>query len=79
MLAKATAMASDAEPKPSTSASTEPSGFSPPRVLQTHCHHSAGYIRFMMEEGGDLTMGEDRATPLTMEVFSSLLISSLTF
>ena len=79
MLAKAAAMASDAEPEPSTSTSTEPSGSSPPRVLQTHHQHSADYIRFMMEEGGDLTMGEDRVAPLIMEVFSSMLISSLTF
>ena len=61
-LAKASAMASDDEPEPSTS--TEPSASSPSRVLQTHCQHSADYIRFMIEEGGDLTMGEDRAAPL---------------
>ena len=55
MLAKAAAVASDAEPNPSTSTSTELSGSSPPRILQTHYQHSADYIRFMMEEGGDLT------------------------
>ena len=79
MLAKAAAIASDAKLEPNTSTSTEPSGSSPPRVLQTHHQHSADYIRFMMEEGGDLTMGEDRATPLITEVLSSMLISSLTF
>ena len=56
MLSKTATMASYAEPKPSTSTSTEPSGSSLPRVLQTHCQHCADYIRFMMEEGGDLTM-----------------------
>ena len=75
MLAKAAAVDSDAEPKPSTSTSTEPSGSSPLRVLRTHHQHSVDYIRYMMEEGGDLTLGEDRAIPLIMEVFSSVLIS----
>ena len=67
MLTKAAAVASDAEPEPSIS--TEPSASSPPRVLWTYDQHSADHTRFMMEEGGDLTMGEDRATPLITEVF----------
>ena len=74
-LTKAAAVASDAKPEPSTSTCMEPSGSSPPRVLQTHCQHSADYTRLMMEEGGDLTMGEDRAAPLITKVFSSMLTS----
>ena len=59
MLTRAAVVASsDAEPEPSTSTRTEPNGSSFPRVLQTHQQHSADYVRLMMEEDGDLTMGE---------------------
>ena len=74
-LSKAVAVASEAESKPSTSTSTEPSGSSPPRVLWTYQQHAADYIRLIMEDSGDLTMGEDRAATLIKEVFSSMLLS----
>ena len=60
----------DDEPEPSTSMSTEPCDISPPRVLWTHHQHVADYVRLMMEEGEDLTLGEDQAAPLITEVFS---------
>ena len=59
-LTKAAVMASAGdEHEPSTSTTIEPCGLSPPRVLQTHQQHSADYVRLIMEEGRDLTMGED--------------------
>ena len=60
----------DDKPKPSTSTSTEPHDTSLPRVLRTHCQHSADYVRLMMEDIENLTMGEDQAAPLITEVFS---------
>ena len=39
-----------------------------PRVLQTHDQHAADYVRLMLEEGMNLSMGEDRATPLITKV-----------
>ena len=49
----------DDEPEPSTSMNTEPCDTSHPRVLQTHLQHAVDYVRLMMEEGKDLTLGKD--------------------
>ena len=40
-----------------------------------HWQHSSDYVRLMIEEGGDFTIGEDGDVPLITEVFSSMLIS----
>ena len=62
---------SGAEPEPSTSTSTEPSGFFP-QVLRMHRQHATDYTKLMMECGINLTMGEDRAALLITEVCSSM-------
>ena len=67
----------DVELEPSTSVSTEPCDTSPPRVLWTHHQHASDYVRLMMKEGKDLTLGEDPAAPLIMEVFSSMFHTSI--
>ena len=55
----------EAEPK---GENTEILSSSPPRVICTHCHHLADYIKLFMEKGEELTLGEDRAAPLITEV-----------
>ena len=67
----------DDEPEPSKSVNTEPHDTSPPRVLQTHHQHVADYVRLMMEEGEDLTLGKDREAPMIMEVFSPMSHTSI--
>ena len=52
-------MVSQAEEEPTESVSMETHSTSPPRVLQTHQQHVVDYIRILMEEGEDLTLGED--------------------
>ena len=47
------------ESEPSTSVSTESYDTSPPRVLWTHHQHMVDYVRLMMEEGEEFTLGND--------------------
>ena len=47
---------------------TEICNSSPPRVIYSHCHHLADYVKLFMEEGEELTIGEDWAAPLITEV-----------
>ena len=64
------ASVSQVEEEPRESVSTEPCAISPTRVLKSHWQHVADYVHLMIEEGEDLTMGEDWAAPLITEVFS---------
>ena len=52
---------------------TAPHSNSPPRVLSLYQQHIAYYVHLFMEEGEELTLGEDPATPLIVEVFLSIL------
>ena len=69
LLGKA-ALVSQVEEEPKESLSTESHVFSPPRVLKSHQQYVVDYVYLLMEEGEDLTMGEDWAAPLITEVFS---------
>ena len=66
------AMVSQAEEEPIESVSMETHSTSPPRVLWTHQQQVADYVRLLMEEGEDLTLGEDQDAPLITEVSSSM-------
>ena len=55
----------EAEPK---GESTETFSSSPSRVIHMHHQHLADYIKLFMEEGEELTLGEDRAAPLITQV-----------
>ena len=68
----AESITSGVEPEPSTSTSTESHGFSPFQVLKMHQPHVTVYTKMMMEDGIELTMGEDRAAPLITEVCSPM-------
>ena len=57
-----------AEPEPLEGDNTETSSVSLPQVIKTHHQHLADYVKLFMEEGEELTMGEDQAAPLIMEV-----------
>ena len=61
-----------AELEPSRSISTDPSRSSPPWVIKMHRQHFATYTKLMMENGMELTMGEDRAALLITEVCSPM-------
>ena len=69
-LMEAVSSTAGAEPEPGTS--TNPSGSSSPRVIKTHRQHAAAYTKLMTESGMELTMGEDRAAPLIIEVCSPM-------
>ena len=56
------------ESEPVEGDSTEPNGISPPWVIKSHHQHLADYVKLFMEEGEELSMGEDWATPLVTEV-----------
>ena len=78
VLSKAmTVVPADFEPKLSTSMSTDPHDTSSPRVLWTHHQHAADYVKLLIEEGEDLTLGKDRAAPLITEVCSPVLHTSI--
>ena len=49
--------------------STEIHSGSPPKVICSHCQHLVDYIKLFMEEGEELTLGEDREASLITEVF----------
>ena len=53
---------------PITGINTAPSQKEKPKLLCTHDQHTANYVRFMMQEGMELPMGEERVAPLIMEV-----------
>ena len=53
---------------PTTGIETAPYNKEKPRILCTHDQHTADYIRIMMEEGMDLSMGEGRTALLITEV-----------
>ena len=46
-----------------------------PKLMCTHHQHTADYIKLLMEHGQSLTLGEDWATPLIMEVCSCYFLS----
>ena len=52
---------------------TAPCSTSPPRLLCSYQQHIAGYIHLFMAEGEELTLGEDQATPLIVEVLLSII------
>ena len=52
---------------------TAPCSTSPPRVLHSYQQHAADYVCLFMEEGEELTLGEDPAAPWIVEVFLSIL------
>ena len=68
-----------AEPEPDTSISMEPSSSLPSCVLHMHWQHQADYTHLFLEEGLDVILSEDQATPLITEVFPPLCLSSLIF
>ena len=57
------------EPEPAEGDSTVPSETSPPWILKSHHWHLANYVKFFLEEGEDLSMGDDQAAPLVTEIF----------
>ena len=61
---------------PTTGIETAPSNKEKPRILHTHDQHTADYVRIMMEEGMDLSMGEDRAPPWITELYALISLSS---
>ena len=48
--------------------STEICSSSPPRVIHLHYQHLTDYVKLFMEEGKELTMGEDWVAPLIREI-----------
>ena len=56
------------EPEP-TGDSTVPSETSPPWVLKSHHRHLANCVNLFLEEGEDLSIGDDQAAPLVTELF----------
>ena len=48
--------------------STETHSSSPPRVTSSHHQHLVDFIKLFMEEGEELTLGEDQVVPLITEV-----------
>ena len=42
---------------------------SPPHIIQTHHQHLDNYVKMGAEEGVVLTLGEDRAATLIIEVY----------
>ena len=55
---------------------TAPHSTSPPRILCSYQQNIADYICLFMEEGEELTLGEDWAVPLIVEVSLSILFLS---
>ena len=53
----ATSQSEEAEPPDSES--TETHSTSPPRVICSHHQHLVDYVKLSMEEGEELTLGED--------------------
>ena len=56
------------ESEPLEGESTEAQSNSPPRVTHSHHQHLGDYIKLFMEEGEELTLGEDQVTSLITEV-----------
>ena len=67
---KATMMESQIppEPEPAEGDSTVPSETSP-QVLKSHHWHLTDYVKLFLEEGEDLSMGDDWGASLVTEVF----------
>ena len=57
---------------------TTPHGTSPPRVLCSYWQHVTDYIHLFIE-GEELTLSDDQAAPLIVEVPTSILLSSFHF
>ena len=74
-LAKRASLTLMTEQEPHAGTSMDPSGSFPLQVLKTHQQHAVDYTCLMMGSDTDLTMGEDRVTPLITEVFPSMSIS----
>ena len=64
------------EPEPLEGDSTEPCSVSPSWVLKLHHQHLADYVRLFMEEGEEMSMGEDWATPLVTEGLQKIHLAS---
>ena len=67
MLGKTVASLQSEETEPEGK-NTEIHSNSPPRVIFSHCQHLADYVKLFMEEGEELTLGEDWPAPLITDV-----------
>ena len=68
MLSETVATLQLEETKPLEGKSTETCSSSPPRVIHSHCQHLVDYVKLCMEEGEELTLGEDWMAPLVTEL-----------
>ena len=59
MLSKMMATSQSEETEPQEGKSTGTHNSSPPKVICSHCQHLANYVKLFMEEGKELTLGED--------------------
>ena len=64
------------EPEPLKGNSTEPHSISPPQVLRLYHQHLADYVRLFMEEGEEMSMGEDWAALLVTDALQKICLVS---
>ena len=72
-----TAVSQSEETEPIEGESTELCSISPPWVIHSHHQHLTDYVKLFMEEGEELTLGEDWAAPLVTEVISLFFLYDL--
>ena len=68
MLSKTVATLQSEETEPLEGNSTETHSSYPPSVIHSHYQHLVDYVKLFMEEGEELTLGENQMAPLVTEI-----------